>query len=95
MEAAAEAAGLSVRTLRRRLGEFGTSYSDVVARTRVTLAERWLAEQDRSITDIASALGYANRSNFARAFRRLNGMSPQAYRHTVIQSDRRKKSTLA
>ena len=88
METAAEAAGLSVRTLRRRLAESGTSYFDLVTETRVTLAERWLAERDRSITEIASTLGYANRSNFTRAFRRLNGMSPQAYRDILIQKDR-------
>ena len=89
METAAEAAGLSARTLRRRLAECGTNYFDLVTETRVTLAERWLAERDRSITEIASDLGYANRSNFTRAFRRLNGMSPQAYRDTLIHRDLR------
>ena len=89
IETAAEAAGLSERTLRRRLAQCGTSYSDLVARTRVTLAEQWLAKQDRSIAEIASALGYTNRSNFTRAFRRLNGMSPQTYRDIVIRKNLR------
>lgn len=82
METTAEAAGLSVRSLRRRLTECGTSYSDVVKKTRIALAERWLA-QGRPITEIALALGYTDRSNFTRAFRRLNGISPREYRDTL------------
>ena len=84
MRTAAEAAALSVRSLRRRLAECETSYSEVVAKTRIALAERWLAQPDRSITEIALALGYTDRSNFTRAFRRLSGMSPQEYREAVI-----------
>ena len=80
---AAEAAGMSVRTLRRRLADCGTSYSDLVARTRMTLAEKWLAQQERSITEIALSLGYADRSNFTRAFRRVNGLSPTEYQKSL------------
>ena len=36
-------------------------------------------------------LGCTDQSNFSRAFRRLNGMSPQAYRDFVIQKDLRQK----
>lgn len=84
LETAAEAAGLSVRSLRRRLAECGKSYSEVVTRTRITLAERWLAGTERPITEIALALGYTDRSNFTRAFRRENGMSPREYRKYSI-----------
>ena len=84
METAAEAAGMSVRSLRRRLARCGTSYSEVVNRTRITLAEQWLAGTERPITEIALALGYTDRSNFSRAFHRLNGMSPREYRKTSI-----------
>lgn len=80
MSTVAEAAGLSVRSFRRRLAECGTTYSAVVARTRITLAEQWLAGGDRSVTEIALALGYTDRSNFTRAFRRAYGVSPRTYR---------------
>lgn len=84
METAAEAAGLSVRSLRRRLAKFGTSYSAVVTRTRITMAEQWLAGTEKPITEIAIALGYTDRSNFSRAFHRLNGISPREYRNNSI-----------
>jgi len=84
IDTAAEAAGLSVRTLRRRLAESGTSYSDLVARTRMSLAEKWLAEGDRSITEIALASGYTDRSNFSRAFRQFYGISPREYRRAIV-----------
>ena len=83
----AEAAGLSVRTLRRRLAAYGTNYSDLVAKTRITLAEQWLAQTDRPVSEIARTLGYTDRSNFTSAFRRLNGIAPQAYRDVVIRPE--------
>jgi AraC-like DNA-binding protein len=86
---AAEAAGTSVRSFKRRLADCGTNYSDLVAETRMTMAERWLREGTRSVSEIASALGYKDRSNFSRAFSRLNGISPMTYRDTVIRNNLR------
>lgn len=36
---------------------------------------------ERSVTDIAMSMGYANPSKFAAAFRRLNDCSPREWRH--------------
>lgn len=80
VHAAAEISGVSARTFQRRLGECGLSYSALVAETRVELAEDWLKDADRPITEIAFALGYRDASNFTRNFRRINGVSPRAYR---------------
>ena len=85
---AADAACTSVRSFKRRLADCGTNYTDLVAETRTIMAERWLREGTRSVSEIASGLGYKDRSNFSRAFRRLNGMSPQAYRDILFQKDR-------
>jgi len=89
---AAEAAGMSVRTLRRRLAECGTTYSELVARTRIRLAERWLAAENRPITEIAFSLGYTDRSNFTRAFRRFNGLSPREYRQSLAAGEKSLKN---
>jgi AraC-like DNA-binding protein len=80
---AAEVAGLTPRTLQRRLADAGTSYSDLVATARLRMARQWLAGSSMSITEIAASLGYREASNFARGFRRITGLSPTAYRAMV------------
>lgn len=80
IELAAEAGGLTVRTLQRRLTEAGVSYTQLVNTARVDIAARWLEARELSITAIATMLGYTDASNFTRAFRRQTGVSPQAFR---------------
>lgn len=72
--------GLSPRTLQRRLGKCGTSYSELVLQTRYEAATDMLHDQDRKITDIAYDLGYRDPAHFSRAFSRIGGVSPQAFR---------------
>jgi len=78
---AAEIAGTSVRTLQRRLADRGSSYSEVVDRARFDVASRMLTETDAPSIRIAQATGYGDPSHFARAFRRLTGLSPREYRN--------------
>jgi len=76
----AESAGMSARTLQRRLCDIGVTYSDLVAQCRMRLAGTWLLESDMPIAEIAAELGYTDASNFSRAFRRQAGVSPHKYR---------------
>jgi AraC-like DNA-binding protein len=80
IQATAEAAGMSPRTLQRRLTEAGVTYAELVAANRCRIAKDWLKTSDMTIAEISSALGYTAASNFARAFRRQTGLSPAAYR---------------
>lgn len=82
---AAEFTGMSERTLQRRLSECGADFSTLVLEARITRSEKWLRETDRPITDIAHDLGYADSANFTRAFRRVNGLSPRAYREHAFR----------
>jgi AraC-like DNA-binding protein len=84
IELAAEAAGMTVRTLQRRLTESGISYTQLVNTARVDIAARWLQAGELTITEIARILGYTDASNFTRAFRRQTGMTPQAFREANI-----------
>ena len=72
--------GVSVTTLKRRLRENGRSYSEVVKSRRHHWAEILLRDTETPIRDIARTLGYRHASNFTRAFERVAGMSPRAYR---------------
>lgn len=71
---------LSERTLKRRLQDAGTSYQRLLDQARQQQAESLLASPDRSIAQIAEALGYQDPANFTRAFRQWTGVSPTAYR---------------
>jgi len=51
-----------------------------LAEVRQRLAVDWLETIDRSVGEIAYALGYTDSSNFPRVFRRQAGISPQAWR---------------
>ena len=77
---AAELAGMSVRTLQRRLAQADLSYSDLVKQARFELASTMLRNTDRKIIDIAYELGYTDPAHFTRAFGRLAGLSPNEYR---------------
>ena len=48
-----------------------------------TGAARLLAEDTRSITDVAIDVGFNDLSNFVRTFRRAAGVSPRAFRRTA------------
>lgn len=84
---AAEAAGISTRTLQRRLANMGLSYTKVVNDTRMGLATRWLVTTDMPIKEVADALGYGDASNFTRAFRCQTGVTPKEYRYLKSNSN--------
>lgn len=71
---------MSVATLRRRLGDEGTTYAEVVDDIRKQLADRYLKERALTVSEIAFLLGFANVTAFHRAFKRWRGMPPAAYR---------------
>lgn len=70
----------SSRSLRRRLREEGTSFRSLLDEVRSTIADEWLEDPRRTITEIGLDLGYTDAANFTRAYRRANGISPSAAR---------------
>jgi AraC-like DNA-binding protein len=83
---AAEVLDTSTRTLQRRLAGLGMSYSAVVQGARFQLSRRMLLESDSTISDIAHTVGYSDASHFARAFRRLAGVTPREYRSQAMEA---------
>lgn len=79
----AESLMLSRRSLQRTLAEQGTSYSNLLADTRLHQAQNRLRCSDEPVAEIAFSLGYSEASNFTRAFRLKNGVSPQKFRQNL------------
>lgn len=78
--AVAKQLGISRRTLTRRLGQQGTSFTELLDDVRQHAATHYLTDSDHSIDDIAFLLGFSEASAFVRAFRRWHGQTPLAYR---------------
>ncbi|TCH99116.1 AraC family transcriptional regulator [Roseococcus sp. SYP-B2431] len=82
-EAAAQA-GLSpfhfLRVFSRTLGVTPHQY---LLRVRLDRAARLLGETELPVTEVAFEAGYADLSNFVRAFGRAAGMSPRAFRRSA------------
>jgi len=83
MDHVARALGIDRRTLHRHLAEEGGSFSSILNATRAGLAERHLANDRYSITDVAYQLGFAAPSAFTRWFRQQFGVSPRRWRETA------------
>lgn len=80
IEHTAQAVGLSVRTLQRRLSESRASYSRLVEQERFAHAVVLLEDPTVRITEIALELGYSDVANFSHAFRRWTGAAPRQFR---------------
>jgi len=76
----ANAIGMSVRALQRRLAEAGVSHGRLVAESRFAAAVRLLEGTDATVLDIALDLGYSDHAHFTRAFRRWTGIAPRDFR---------------
>lgn len=76
----ARSMNISARTLRRRLANCQTTFSEVFETWRITNARKLLSKRDIPIATIASLLGYNYSSNFERAFKRWTGLSPSDFR---------------
>jgi len=79
-EAIGRELGLGASTLRRKLGEEGTSLRQVLAEARMQLAHEMLLRGDGNISDAADIAGYASRSHFARRFASVYGATPSEVR---------------
>lgn len=71
---------MSVRSLHRLLAAEGTSYQELLDALRRDLAQRHLAGDHVSISEIGFLLGFSELSSFHRAFKRWTGRTPAQFR---------------
>lgn len=84
METVASDLCMTPRTLRRRLGDEGTTFSAIRDEVRLALAEELLSMTELSIGEIAGRLGYADPTCFTNAFKGWkDGVTPLAWRRHV------------
>jgi len=72
--------GTSPQSLQRKLRGAGTTLTSVVRELKKDRAIKDLLHTNRSIGDIASALGFDNPTSFTRAFKTWTGVPPREYR---------------
>ena len=81
LEHAAGQAGLSpFHFLRLFSGVLGVTPHQYLVRSRLRHAARLLADEERSITNVAYDVGFSDLSNFVRTFHRAAGVSPLKFR---------------
>jgi AraC-like DNA-binding protein len=78
------AAGLSERSLRRQFpAATGMSWQQYRLASRILRAMAILANSDRTVLEVATEVGFDSLSGFNRAFLRLCGETPSAYRRRI------------
>jgi AraC-like DNA-binding protein len=70
----------SRRTLQRRLAAKGTSFDDLRAKVRASLATLYLRESSLSVGEIAEILQFSETSALSRFMKRTSGQSPRIIR---------------
>lgn len=80
MKSFVELLDIPERTIHRRLSQEGSTYQNLVDKWRFKSAIRLLTTSNLKIQEVSEMLGYANTSNFERAFRRWTNTTPRKYR---------------
>ena len=84
LESAAGEVGLSAfHFLRLFANVLGVTPHQYLVRSRLRHAARLLADDERSITDVAYDVGFGDLSNFVRTVHRAAGVSPRGFRRAA------------
>ena len=87
IDQAAALAGMSLRSFQRRLKDQGETFTELLDAARADVAKQLLQCTDRSLGQIAAELGYSKATNFARAFKRWTGKTPDQFRRDTSRAN--------
>lgn len=65
--------------------EMGENYVNYINRQKVELAKKLLVETTLNISQITEEIGYLNSSHFIEVFKRMEGITPSAYRKHIFK----------
>jgi AraC-like DNA-binding protein len=88
IEQLAFSAGMSARTLQRRLREESTAFSMLLDEVRATIAVEKLTSGDIDVATLARELGYSHTAALTRAVKRWTGKTPSGFRPRPNHSQR-------
>ncbi|WEN16707.1 AraC family transcriptional regulator [Rhodanobacter sp. AS-Z3] len=83
---AAQALGVTERTLARRMQAQQLSFTVLLDEARRDAALQAVEHSDRDLTEIGQSLGFAEPSTFWRAFHRWTGYTPGQWRRRMVAS---------
>ena len=86
VEAVSKRLGASVRALQRRLKDEGSTFQDVLNRTREELARHYLRSSRMTAAEISFLLGFEDPNSFFRAFHKWTGSTPEQARIALTAS---------
>ncbi|MDO8418229.1 MAG: AraC family transcriptional regulator ligand-binding domain-containing protein [Agitococcus sp.] len=81
----AEKLVISRANLQRKLSERHLTFSELLDKTRLSLAKMYLEQQHLSMTEIAWLLAFSDQTAFSRSFKRWTGMTPVDFRKLVAK----------
>ncbi|WP_408072153.1 helix-turn-helix domain-containing protein [Butyrivibrio sp. JL13D10] len=63
----------------------GTSLKQFILSQKIETASYLLSDTDQTVSEIAALVGFSDMHNFSRAFKRVTGLTPTAYRNTYAK----------
>ncbi len=75
--------GYSSRTLQRLLKDKGVTFVALLNEVRMDIAQQYVRDKNRDLTEVAFLLGFSELSSFSRSFKRWTGTSLRQYRQAV------------
>jgi Helix-turn-helix domain len=81
----------SPRQVQRAFAEVGSTLREALTVVRARRAAQLLKEPTARVAEIAAAVGYHQPANFAKAFRRVHGVSPARYRADYMRQQARRR----
>jgi AraC-like DNA-binding protein len=79
----AEALHMTPRNLHRKLHKENTSFKLLLTEIRKELAQQYIQDRSKTLTEISYLLGFSEASSFSRAYKGWTGQAPSEARQSV------------
>ena len=79
----ADALGMSISTLKRKLKESDTSFQLILDHVRFSIAKNMLNNGNSKLTEISCLLGFRDLASFRRAFKKWSQLTPSEYQKST------------